>query len=146
MESSTEPSTSVPPCETTSVPEKAIQDLFQWFGKMATEYTTKVSSSESFDIIGKDLKTLYSKVESMIAQGQDTIKMNAQDIRKRTVEEIYQSIKLNIIMCRDVCKCVYQSNCISNPILEEVKKMLVDEGFEVNYVVSETSTSITIQW
>jgi hypothetical protein len=134
--------------ESTPTPEKAIQDLFQWFGKIASEYTVKLNenTSESIDVIGKDLKKLYSKIETMIVQGQDVVKMSAQDIRKRTVEELYQTIKVNVLCHRDVCKCVHETVCVSTPILEEVKKMLVEEGFEVNYVISESSTNITVQW
>lgn len=129
-------------------PENAIQDIFQWFGKMATEYTCKLNenASENFDMIGRDFKTLYSKVGNMILQGQDVVKMTAQEIRSKTSEEMYRTIKVNVILYRDVCKYVYQTNCVSLSILDEVKKRLVDEGFEVNYVIGEKSTSINIEW
>ena len=133
---------------TSSHPEKTIQDLFQWFGKVASDYTYKLNenAAENLDIIGKDFKTLYSKVGSMLLQGQNTLKMTAQEIRTKTSEELYQTIKVNIIYHRDVCKYVHQTNCVSATILEEVKKRLVDEGFEVNYVVGENSTHMNIQW
>jgi hypothetical protein len=129
-------------------PEKAIQDLFLWFGKVATDYTYKFNENavENLDIIGKDFKTLYSKVGSMLLQGQNSLKMTAQEIRTKTCEELYQSIKVNIIYHRDTCKYIHQTNCTSVSILEEVKKRLIDEGFELNYVVSENSTHMTIQW
>jgi len=134
--------------EAPQTPEKAIQELFQWFGKVASDYTVKLNenTSESIDVIGKDLKKLYSKFETMLVQGHDAVKMSAQEIRKKTAEELYQVIKVNVLLYRDVCKYNHSTACVSTPILEEVKKMLVDEGFEVNYVISDSSTNITVQW
>jgi hypothetical protein len=131
-----------------SHPEKAIQDFFQWFGKVASDYTYKFNenAAENLDIIGKDFKTLYSKVGSLLLQGQDSLKMTAQEIRTKTIEELYQTIKVNIIYHRDACKYIHQTLCTSVSILEEVKKRLVDEGFEVNYVMGENSTHMHIQW
>lgn len=129
-------------------PEKSIQDLFQWFGKMATDYTSKLNENASvnFDMIGKDLKNLYSRVGSMVLEGQDMMKMTAQEIRSKTSEELYQKIKINVLLYRDICKYSHKTNCVSVPILEEVKKRLLDEGFDVNYVLGETSTNINIEW
>jgi hypothetical protein len=139
---------SQPSSQPSSQPEKTIQDLFQWFGKVASDYSYKINenAAENLDIIGKDFKTLYSKVGSILLQGQDSLKMTAQEIRTKTSEELYQTIKVNVIYHRDVCKYIHPTNCTSVTILEEVKKRLVDEGFEVNYVMGENSTHMNIQW
>ena len=129
-------------------PDKAIQDLFQWVGKMASDFTMKLNGSDK-DFVETSqitLKNLYSKVGSMMLQGHDVYKMTAQEIRSKTSDELYQNIKINIILYRDICKYDHQTNCVSVPILDEVKKRLVEEGFEVNYVIGERSTNINIQW
>jgi hypothetical protein len=129
-------------------PEKMIQDLFQWFGKMTNDYATKwnENASKNLDLLGKDFKKFYENFENILVQGQDTLKMNATEIRKRTTDELYQTIKMNIIYHRDKCKCLHETSCVSIPILEEVKKRLLEEGFDVNYVIKDKNTNITIEW
>lgn len=133
-------------------PEKTIQDLFQWFGKIASDYSSKLNenTSENIEILTKDIKKLYTKVENMMVQGQDSLKINAQEMRKKTVEELYQTIKVNLICHRDSCKCIHTTPCTSVPIIEEVVKLLTDEGFEAKYVINIddtcSSTTFTIQW
>jgi hypothetical protein len=120
-------------------PEKAIQDLFQWFGKVATDFT----NVESLDVFSKNV---YSKVGGLLLQGQNSLKMTAQEIRSKTSDELYQNIKVNILLYRDICKYAHKTNCVSVPILDEVKNRLVEEGFEVNYVIGEGTTHMNIQW
>lgn len=129
-------------------PEKTFQDLYQWFGNMATDFVNKinVSAVENFDTLGKDLKNLYNKMENMIIEGQETVKMSAKELKQKTIDELYQVIKVNVICNRDKCKCVHQTTCTSPSILDEVKRRLVDEGFDVNYVINENSTHITLEW
>jgi len=150
-----------------------IQDLFEWFGNLTkigdseiyikrwNDYVNKINENrnKNVDDLARDLKKFYNKVENMIenfdikslhldgfVRSQDSLKMTAEEIRQRTISELYEKIKLNVFYSRDVCKCVHETTCVSVLILEEVKKRLVDEGFEVVYVINDKLAYITIEW
>lgn len=76
----------------------------------------------------------------------DMLNMSAEDIRKKTVDDLYHQIKFGIISTRTFSKYDYNTSCLNKRILDEVQKRLTDEGFVRSYETKESRTTIHIEW
>jgi histidyl-tRNA synthetase len=119
----------------------------QWCSQAANDCAKQWSNdaNQNIDILRRDLSNMYDNFEKVMTP-RDLSCLNASELRQRTIEEIYHQVKSDIVICRDSARCLSSNRCTSLKILDEVKRMLESEGFEVAYEVQPSSTVLTIEW
>jgi hypothetical protein len=111
-----------------------------WCSQAANEYAKQWNDNavQNLDILKRDLTDL------MNPQGMS--KMSATELRQKTIQEIYQMVKNDVVSNRDCCKSVSCVRSTSPKILDEIRRMLESEGFDVECELQPSSTIITVEW
>ena len=119
---------------------------------MTSEFNLGKATSDFLDAIGvgnwnpsetiDQIKNVPSQIQQILVPPV-TIHMNAEDLKKRTIEELYRQVKQKVVEQRYECECVVSwEREISDGLLGCLIEKLVDEGFQVKVIDSE----ITISW
>lgn len=123
-------------------------DLFGVIGGMLKEFAATLNNdtNENIDIVTRDVKNLYSQFGSMVYQNSNMLQMSAEEVRKKTVEDLYKQVKFGVLTCRNNCRWVLTTTCQSMKILDELQKKLTEEGFTVTYVIRANDSVVTVTW
>jgi hypothetical protein len=129
-------------------PTSQNQDLFTVLGGMLKECSTRWNqdANENLEIVSRDLQNLYTQFGSLVYQKSNMLNLSAEEIRAKTVEELYSQIKFGVLSCRNNCQYVHTTTCQSERIMSELDKRLSEEGFSVSRVKGENKTVITVSW
>lgn len=132
----------------TSGSESSGQDIFSVLGGILKECTNKwnENANQNLEILTRDVQTLYNQFGSLVYEKSDMLNMSAEEIRKKTVEDLYNQVKFGVLSSRTQSKYEYNTICQSVKILEELEKKLKDEGFTVSFEIKENKTTIHVEW
>jgi hypothetical protein len=124
------------------------QDIFSVLGGIFKECTNKwnENANQNLEILTRDIQTLYNQFGSLVYEKSDMLNMSAEEIRKKTVEDLYNQVKFGVLSTRTNSKYEYNTSCQSKRILDDLEKKLKDEGFIVSYEIKENKTTILIEW
>jgi len=119
----------------------------QWCSQAANDCAKQwtTDANQNIDTLRRDLSNMYENFEKVMTP-RDLSCLTASELRQRTIEDIYHQVKSDVVLCRDSCRCLSSVRCSSVKILDEVKRMLESEGFEVRYEIQPSSTVLTIEW
>jgi hypothetical protein len=124
------------------------QDIFSVLGGILKECTNKwnENANQNLEILSRDMQTLYNQFGSLVYEKSDMLNMSAEEIRKKTVEDLYNQVKFGVLSTRTNSKYDYNTSCQSKRILDDLEKKLKDEGFTVSYEIKENKTTIHVEW
>lgn len=92
-------------------------------------------------------KNIMEAVEKEINPQDKVISYSAEQLREQCIQEIYKNIKILIYAHMYECKVTHILKTKNKKIMEEVKRRLEKEGYEVNYRVDENGKIImNIEW
>lgn len=124
------------------------QDIFSVIGTMFKECSSKwnENANENLDILSRDLQSLYTQFGSLVYQKSNMLNLSAEEIRNKTIEDLYNAIKFGILSCRNNCRYVHTTVCQSEKILHELEKRLSSEGFQVKWNIQDKNSMIVVTW
>ena len=87
--------------ETSSGPSSG-QDIFSVLGGIFKECTNKwnENANQNLEILTRDIQTLYNQFGSLVYEKSDMLNMSAEEIRKKTVEDLYNQVKFGVLSTR----------------------------------------------
>jgi len=129
--------------------QESKKDFISLLSDVVKEYTNKINiNEESLEAYTRDVKNACSLLGSVFFQtsGSNILQMTAEELRKKTVNDIYNQIKIGILTNGLECKYQHSTSCQNKTILSELKNRLENEGYVCEYFIEQKCSRITVKW
>jgi hypothetical protein len=102
-------------------------------------------TNENVDILKSDVSKVTKQLyESLFTS--KSLQLNADQIRQKTIQELYLKIKGDVVHSRKSCRCSTIIPTKSNKIISELSEQLKSEGFDVSIEEQEESYVLGLEW
>jgi hypothetical protein len=96
--------------------------------------------------VGNDVTKASEQINLWLSQQEKIVNLSASDIRERSVDHIYNQIKIKIYVDKVQGKTTYLIPNQSQVVIQKVEEKLRGEGFSVSSESKDENTLITIEW
>ncbi len=101
-------------------------------------------STDTIEKVSVDLKNVPEQIQNFLQPPR--IHMNADELKKRSVDDLYRQVKQKIVEHRFDCQISHSLFDISDKLIECVIEKLEDEGFDVEIEKMDNQVQIRVKW
>jgi hypothetical protein len=123
-------------------------DFISIFGNLVKEYTNKINiDEECLEAYTRDVKNACNLLGSVFLQKSPSmLETTAEELRKKTVNDLYNPIKIGVLTNGIVGQYEYSTPCHNKTILAELKNKLESEGYMCEMTPNQKGTCIVVKW
>ncbi len=120
---------------------KATQDFFSALGVQVSSW----NPSETIEKVSADLKKVPVQIQEILL-APPTIYMTAEELKKKSVDDLYRQVKQKVVDHRYDCQFSHTFVDVSDQLIETLVEKLSCEGFDVETEKKDKNVELQITW